>query len=310
MDKKTLLIGGAVLVIGGAIATGAFLNNNTEQSSSDLRLDDGIGEKIEEQDFKDFEDEEKFSFCQGREEIKGVYTNLIFGNEKGNIEYISEDINLFDKEKNKLYILGRKIQYKYSGNANIQIEGGDGKVDTEEEGYLVEYYNRYSAPVRIDYNANIINPAPDRKRTDWVEIKIKSTGSLMGVTDEREDVATGDAKVFCSVFRLNDAVIFPDYFSFEKACPDHSLNPGVTFSGNFKYECGGIENKDAIKIVKEYKELEELRKSFDSISDEGTNEFEEIIGGEEPDDRDMQKKLEQMRDEMKSEGVEASNSAE
>lgn len=306
MNKNTLIIGGVVLVIGGAVATGAFLNNESERASKDVRLDDGIGQEIEEQNFKDFENEEKYSFCQGREEIRGVYTNSVFGNEKGDVEYISDDISVFDKEKNKLYILGRRIEYKYLGKTKIAIADGQGTMDIEESGVTVEYFSKYSAPIRIDYNANIINSAPERKSTDWVVITIKSVGSLMGFTDEREDVDAGDAKVFCSSFNLESAFKSSEYFSFEKACPNYSPNPGVTFSGNFKFECGGIDNERGIEIVREYKKQEELRNEFDNVlnldenGNNSTNEFEDFIKEEPSDNRDVQKKLQEMREDIKA----------
>ncbi len=303
MNKNTLIIGGAILVIGGAIATGALLND-AEKSSKGKQADENMAQELEEQSFKDFEDEDRYSFCQGREEIKGVYTNSIFGNEKGNVEYTSDDISVFDKENNKLYILGRRIEYKYSGNAKMEIAGGQGTMDIEERGVTTEYFSRYGAPVRIDYNAKIINPAPERKSSDWVVINIKSIGTLMGFTDEREEIETGDAKVFCSSFNLDGAFDSSEYFSFKKACPDHSPNPGVNFSGNFKFECGGVENKRGIEIAKEYKESEQLENEFKAITDDDNeeieNEFKNLIKEEQPVGQDIQKKLQGMGDEIKA----------
>ncbi len=307
MNKNTLLIGGAIIVIGGAIATGAFLNNsgfdNSKQNSNDLRIDESEREGIEESNFQDFADEDKYSFCQGREEIKGPYTSSVFGDEKGNIEYISDDISVFDKEKNKLFILGRKIQYKYSGTAQTQSSAGEGSMEIEESGMIVEYYDKFSAPVRIDYNAKIINPAPERKKNDWVVIETKGKGTVMGFTQESVDTEMGDAKTFCPPFALTNAFITPDYFSFEKSCSDLSSGLGFSFSGNFKFECGGIDNEKAIEIVKEYKLLEEARDMLDSSSDADdgeTNEFQDVIKEERPDDRDIKKKLEELKGDIKA----------
>ncbi len=304
MNKNKIIIGGAALVLGGAIATGVILNI-AEQASDKKRADNDTSQKIEELDFKDFEDEEKFSFCQGVEEIKGVYSNLIFGNEKGDVEYTSNDISVFDKERNKLYILGRRIEYKYLGDAKIQGPDGQGTINIEENGVTTEYYNRNSAPVRIDYNAGIINPAPERKNNDWVTVKIKSVGTLMGFTEEREDEEVGDAKVFCSSFSLDGATIFPDYFSFNKICPDHSPNPGVKFSGNFKFECGGIDNEKGIEILKEYQMLEKSKNEFDlllkdNVEENVKNDLEDFIKDDQADKREINDKLQQLRDEMKA----------
>lgn len=311
MDKKLLIMGG-IVVVGGAIATGVILNN-FDSSAGGKRTEDNMSQGIEEQNFKDFADEEKYSFCQGREEIKGAYTSSVFGNEKGDIEYISEDISVLDKEKNKLFILGRKIQYKYSGTAQMQVAVGEGNMEIEESGMTVEYYDKFSAPVRIDYNAKIINPAPDRKKNDWVVIETKGEGSVMGLVQERVDQTMGDAKTFCPAFVFNDNFVTPDYFSFEKACPNNSSGMGFNFSGNFKFECGGIDNEQGIEIAKEYKLLEEARNLFDSSpdTDDGEkNEFQDLIKEEQPDDQDIQKKLQQMRDDMKGEGLQPSNPVE
>lgn len=307
MNKKTLLIGGAIIVIGGAIATGAFLNHsgfdNSKQNSNDLRLDENEREGIEESNFQDYADEDKYSFCQGREEIRGPYISSVFGDEKGEIEYISEDISVFDKEKNKLFILGRKIQYKYSGTGQMQAQVGEGTVDIEESGVTVEYYDKFSAPVRADYNTQIIYPAPERKKNDWVVIERKGVGTVMGFTQESVDTEMGDAKTFCPPFALTNAFITSDYFSFEKSCSDLSSGLGFSFSGNFKFECGGIDNEKGIEIVKEYKILEEARDMLDSSSDADdgeTNEFQDVIKEEHPDNQDIKKKLEELKGDIRA----------
>jgi hypothetical protein len=279
MDRNSLIIGGAIIIIGGAIATGAILSNG-DQSSSDKKVDDGVSQELtEEQNFKDWENEEKFSFCQGVEEIKGIYTSSIMGSEKGNVEYTSEDISVLDKEKNRLYILGRKIKYKYSGDKTIDMLTGSGSMQVEEEGMTTEYYTKNTAPVRIDFNSKIINPAPERKNNDWVVINTKGEGTLMGLTDTREDTENGDAKVFCASFNLSDAFVTPEYISFEKTCPNYSPTPEASFSGNFKYACGGIDNERGLEIVNEYKKSEEIMNEFNSISDEGGDDSEDNSGG-------------------------------
>ncbi len=303
MDKK-LLIGGAILVIGGAIATGVALNN-FDSSSSGKRVDDDMVQEMEEQNFKDFADEDRYSFCQSREEIKGPYTSSVFGNEQGDIEYISEDINFLDKEKNKLFILGRNIKYKYSGKGQLNNNIGEGMVDIEEEGGTVEYYSLFTAPLRADYNAKIIYPAPERKKNDWVVIERNGRGTVMGFTQEDTYTERGDAKTFCPPFSLKNAFITPDYISFEESC-DNGEGGGFRFSGNFKFECGGIDNERGIEIVKEYKALEDVREMLNSSSeadDSEENEFQDLIKDNSSDDRDIQKKLQQMRDDMRYEST-------
>jgi hypothetical protein len=301
MDKNKLLIGGAIIVVGGAIAGGLLLNN-FDSSSTNRNPDGDMANELEEQNFKDFADEDRYSFCQSREVIKGPYTSSVFGKETGEIEYISEDINVFDKEKNKLFILGREIKYKYSGQGQVALGEGEGTKEIEESGMTVEYYSKFNAPVRIDYNAKLIYPAPERKKDDWVVIETKGVGTIMGFSQERVDKEMGDAKTFCPPFSISSALITPDYFSIDKSCSDGS-GLGFNFSGNFKFECGGIDNERGIEIVREYKQLEEARKVFDSSSedeDEERNEFQDLIKEGQPDNRDIQKKLQELKDEMKA----------
>ncbi len=294
-----MIIGGTGLLVAGAIATGVILNN-FDRSSSGRELDDGVSQALEDQNFKDFADEGKYSFCQGKEVIKGPYTSSVFGKETGEIEYISEDINVFDKEKNKLFILGRKIQYKYSGQGQVTLGEGEGTKEIEESGMTVEYYSKFNAPVRIDYNAELIYPAPERKRDDWVVIETKGVGTIMGFSQERIDKEMGDAKTFCPPFSLKKALITSDYLSFQETC-DTGSGEVFRFSGNFKFECGGIDNERGIEIAKEYRQLEEARDVFDSSADteDGEkNEFQNIIKEEQPDNQDIQQKLQELKDEM------------
>jgi len=313
MDRKTLIIGGAAIIIGGAIATNVFLNNPKSDNPFNIPANEEVNDnaaKIEQLYFDSLEDKERYTFCQGREEIRGTYSNQAFGNEQGELEYISDDISVLDKESNKLYILGRRIEYKYSGNGETPSQIGQGTLEIEESGVTTEYYNKNEAPVRIDYNSQLINPAPERKNSGWVAITIKSIGTLMGLTQERVDEETGDAKVFCSSFSLaagplkSGALVAPGYFSFGKPCPDNSPAPGVKFSGDFKFECNDVDNKRGIELAKEYQELENLKEEFNtyleaaSDGEEENNEFRDVISDESPEDPGMQQRLQELKDEM------------
>lgn len=317
MNKNLLIIGG-VIVVGGAIATTVLFNSPKNDNPFNIPPEEenltDDSSKIENLYFEELENKDRYTFCIGKETIEGIYTNSVFGNEKGEVDYKSEDISVFDKESNKLYILGRKIDYKYSGNAEISIESGQGNMEIAESGTTVEYYQKNSAPVRIDYNTKIINPAPERKNTEWVAITIKSIGTLMGLTQEDVREEKGDAKVFCSSFSLsggplkNGAIITPEYFSFSGDCPKNSPNPGASFSGKFNFECNNIDNKKGIELIKEYQEKEELRKEFDSITEEDSSEDNEIKDAieqsqsNETSEEDIEKKLEELRREMEDDG--------
>ena len=317
MDKKILLIGAGVVIAGGAIATGMLLKNDSNNNPFDIPLGQessrGSEEKIEQLYFDELRNKERYAFCIGKEEIKGIYKNSVYGNEEGFVDYNSDDISVFDKEDNKLYILGRKIKYEYSGSADVSNQAGQGSMEINEGGAVTEYYKKAGAPVRIDYNSKIINPAPERKNKDWVLVTIKSIGTVMGLTQERTDEEKGDAKVFCSNFSLqgnpleNGALVTSDYFSFQKECPDYSPNPGASFSGNFTFECSNIDSAQGVELLKEYKTMEEAEKDFNSIREDDSapqkenQELENAINGSGSGQgvEDIKGKLEDLKTEMK-----------
>ncbi|MFA5000691.1 MAG: hypothetical protein WC531_00475 [Candidatus Paceibacterota bacterium] len=296
MEKKLILGLGAIATT-GAIAGGVYLSQNNPfnlEPSPDTSTEDQ--QKIEKLYFEELQDKERYTFCQGKEKITGTYKNSIVGSESGQVDYRSEDISVFDKENQKLYILGRTIDYKYHSQGNLSNLIGEGSLETKESGNITEYYKKNMAPVRLDYNANILYPAPDRKRTDWVMITTKGIGAVMGLAQERVDEETGDAKVLCPYFSLaggalkNGAIVTPDSFSFQGTCPDNSPNPGVSFSGNFEFECNNIGSSEGIDLLKNYEEKEEL------------SDFKGIINSQEKvaDPEALRVKLEEMKKEMQA----------
>ncbi len=317
MDKK-LIIGLGGLAVAGAIASGVYFSQNNpfniDPPKEDPKSDN---EKIEKLYFEELENKDRYTFCVGEENISGVYENFIIGDEKGLVDYNSSDISVFDKESNKLYILGRNIDYKYSGNADLSQGVGEGKMEISEKGKFTEYYKKNIAPVRIDYNSKVIYPAPDRKSKEWVNIITKTVGSIMGFSEERIDEEKGDAKVFCSYFSLegnileNGAVVTPDYFSFGGTCPDNSPSPSVSFSGDFEFNCSNIDNKQGIELLKNYKEKEEIENTPLDIDmsifeqEEDGNEFKKILETEKNDSspEDIRNKLEEFKNEMKADAT-------
>ncbi|HNW09190.1 MAG TPA: hypothetical protein PKM52_01220 [bacterium] len=270
MDKKLLLgLGGIACV--GAIGAGILVYNSSFSDKGNRQVNqEEIGQGIDEETkaklealyFEELKDQERYTFCIGREKISGTYTNAVMGNESGEIDYISEEINVIDKESQKMYILGRTIDYQYSGEGIMENSAGSGIIETKETGSLTEYYKKNEAPVRIDYYAQTIFPAPDRKVKDWVYVNVKMIGTVMGFTDERKETSKEDAKTFCLPFSLagrpleNGAFITPDYFSFSKRCEAPSLAPGVNFSGDFEFTCDNIDYTQGISLLEEYKSKE------------------------------------------------------
>lgn len=313
MDKKIFLGLGAIATA-GAIAGGVYFSQNNPfnlEPSPDVSTEDQ--QKIEQLYFDELKDTDRYTFCQGKEKVTGTYKNSIVGNESGQVDYRSEDVSVFDKESKKLYILGRTIDYKYHGQGDLSNLIGEGSLETKESGNITEYYKKNMAPVRIDYNANILYPAPERKKTDWVVSMTKGIGTVMGLTQERVDEEAGDAKVLCSYFSLaggplkNGAIVTPDSFSFQGTCPDNSPTPGVSFSGNFEFECNNIGSLEGIELLKNYKEKEELRDNLTKINESGAdssqdNAFKGVIDSQEkPDDPEaLRAKLEEMKKEMQA----------
>lgn len=314
MDKK-IIIGLGGLAVAGAIAGGVYFSQNNPFNIDPPKEDPkSNNEKIEKLYFEELENKDRYTFCLGKETISGVYENFIFGNEKGLVDYTSSDVSVFDKKSNKLYILGRNIDYKYSGNADLSHGIGEGKMEINEKGKFTEYYKKNSAPIRIDYNSKIIYPAPERKSKEWVNIIIKSIGSVMGFSDDRIDEEKGDAKVFCSYFNFggnileNGTTVTPDSFSFEGTCPDNSPSSGVSFSGDFEFNCSNIDSKQGIELLKNYKEREEIENTPLDIDmsifqpEEEGNEFKKILetGESDSNPEDIRNKLEEFKNEMKA----------
>ena len=311
MDKK-LIIGLGAIATAGAIAGGVYLSQNNPfnlSPSPETSAEDQ--QKIEQLYFDELKDKERYTFCLGQEKISGTYKSSIMGNETGEVNYQSEDLSVFDKENNKLYILGRDITYRYDGQAKTDSQLGQGSMEIKESGKTTEYYKKNMAPVRIDYNSKTLYPAPERKLKDWVLITIKSIGTVMGLTQERVDDSEGDAKVFCSHFSLagnvltNGAIITPGSFSYRGQCPNNSPDPTVTFSGNFKFDCNNIDSPKGIELLKDYQEREALRNSLPTgvdSSTEGVNEFEELLNSQESaeDPQAIKNKLESLRKEIQA----------
>lgn len=313
MDKK-LLLGLGAIATAGAITGGILLaQNNPFNIEPTIEDSAETQQKLEELYFEELRDAERYSFCTGSETIKGVYENSIFGNEKGTVDYTSSDISVFDKEANKLYILGRKIDYKYSGKANLSNQAGIGQVETTESGKVTEYYKKNNGPVRIDYNSKIIFPAPERKSNEWVNIVMKGMGSVLGYTETSIDEEKGDAKVFCPPLSFTGKPMesgmleTPEFIVFQKGCPNTSPNPGVTFSGVFDFECSNVDTNRGIELAKNYKEMEIFENTPLDIdpslfSPQEENPFEGVIDPQDntPSAEEMRNKLKELKDEMQA----------
>ncbi len=287
MDKK-LLLGMGGIACAGVIGAGIlFYNSSSSNRGNPLinreEIGQGIDEetraKLEELYFEELKNKDRYTFCIGKEKITGTYTNSIMGNESGLIEYSSEEINLIDNESQKMYILGRAIDYKYNGEGMLVNSAGSGIILTKESGSLTEYYKKNQAPIRVDYYSKMIFPAPDRKIKNWVYVNVKMIGTVMGFTDEREETSKEDAKTYCLPFSLagrpleNGALITPDFISFSKECEVPKVNPGVSFEGDFEFSCDNIDYTQGINLLELYKSKEAIDLNY--IDNEGIFDSQE-----------------------------------
>lgn len=266
--KRELIIGWGAIAAAGLIAGGIYFSQNNPFNIEPTQEDvEANRQKIEELYFEELKNTERYVFCVGKETIKGDYSNSIMGDEKGEIDYVSQEVNLIDKESGKMYLLARSIDYNYQGQGVISYGFGDGTIDTKENGSVTEYYKKNEAPVHVDYGSGTIFPAPDRKSKDWFFVNVNMIGSALGATQSSQETSKEDAKTFCPPFKIGSdllasgALVTPESFSFRKSCEAPEVNPGVSFLGNYEFNCDNIDYLGAIEMLKDYQIKEQLQNS-------------------------------------------------
>jgi hypothetical protein len=218
--------------------------------------------KLEELYFEELKNTDRYSFCTGRETITGTYENSIMGTEKGTVLYTSEELNLFDRDANKLYILGRTVRYTYDGKSNIANGVGTGEMVMRERGELSEYYKKNTALVRVDFTTKIFFPAPTGKTTNWVTTDIQSSGTVLGATQRAEEVTYENPKVFCGPISFADKPLSAEIlgegssFTFDERCPAQGGILEASFTGDEKFTCIPTSTNEAIELLKTYEENE------------------------------------------------------
>lgn len=136
----------------------------------------------------------------------------------------------------------------------------------------------------------------------------------MGYTEEKTDEEKGDAKVFCAPINFegkpleNGMATTPEFLSFQKKCPSVSPGPGVTFTGDFSFECNIIDSAKGIELLKNYKEMEAIENTppdfdpelFGPQKDE--NPFEGVIApqNDTQNEEEIRNKLNELKEEMKA----------
>lgn len=285
--KREIIIGGGVIAAAGLIAGGIYLSQNNPFNIEPTQEDaEANRQKIEELYFEELKNTERYVFCVGKETVKGDYSNSIMGNEKGEVDYVSQEVNLIDKESGKMYLLARSIDYNYQGQGVVSYGFGDGTIDTKENGSVTEYYKKNEAPVHVDYNSGTVFPAPDRKSKDWVFVNVNMTGSALGATQSSQETSKEDAKTFCQPIKLSGnpleagAVVNSESLFVNRSCDAANVNPGVSFSGKYEFNCLKTDYLLAIQMLKEYQSKEQLQnseKEKGSENEEFTNFRDETL---------------------------------
>lgn len=311
-----MLIGLGGIAAAGALAGGIYFATSGDfsflkQEGEEERERQENTEKIEALYFDELKDTDRYAFCLGVEKITGTYRNTVMANEEGELSYSSSDISLLDKESQKLYLLGRTIDYQYQGESQPELGIGNGLIQVEESGRLTEYYKKSEAPIRLDYFSKTLFPAPERQSKDWVMVTNKLTGSLMGVTQERTETSQEDAKTFCGPINLKlsaKASADQEPIAYSGNCVAPEVNPGVSFSGHHNYNCNFIDYKRAIELLEDYKtkqalpKLGDLPTEPDEVRADQSAQTEQAEGVESsrPNSDEIKKQLEDLRQEIQA----------
>jgi hypothetical protein len=290
--KKEIIIGVAAVATVGAIGVGAFLMSS---QGNDLRQGNDKNSTVSEEDRKKIEDltwdewsnVSKYGFCLGEAKINTAYSDPIL-NGAGMVDHNSKEVLLLDKEKNRIYIITREINFKYKGSIDVKMGDLSVHVPVSESGNLSETYNRNEMPVRIDFASNYITTNPDTKKTNWV----------YSVIDEETEMVmprTGCAGIYKLDNSMGkDLLIGNEQIIIERECNEHDVSGN--YEGNFDFSCSAIDHKHARELFDLVREKEELKKYIDSNGE--NTEVDTATDGSLRSTEDIKKALEQMKQEM------------
>lgn len=310
MDKK-LLIGLGGIAAAGLIGGGVYLASNEfdflKQSDAEVEEERRqTAQKIDDLYFEELKNTERYSFCVGKEKITGTYKSTIMGGERGEVNYSSDDISLFDKEQNRIYVLGRTIDYQYNGEARYDVAPGVGTVKIKESGQTTEYYQKNTAPLRLDYSASTLFPAPERKQKDWVAINTDMFGAVMSASGERNENDRGDAKTFCLPVNLNSRFLASGFsadsarIAYNGDCDTPAVNDGVSFSGRYNYTCDFVDYGQAFVLMEDYRAKESASARAKEMPLAEQLEMQAEDEESRPSDEEMRQRLEELRTETQA----------
>lgn len=304
--KKEIWIGLGTIACAGAIAGGVMLKNNDFNFIKDHENED-YKEKIEELWKDELKDKDKYSFCLGEMKINSNHVDSVLGF-YGKINYTSKEVSVYDKEKDKIYVMSRQSDYSYDGTIK-QMLGGTMALDVpvKERGKLSETYGKNEMPIRLDYANNYVVSDPEVKNKQWAVVTIG------------EDVSSGMPHHGCSgMYSLDNKVGVDMLVGGQQVIIDRDCNEGLMgakYDGSFEYRCNEISYDQAMQMLGVDKTNEELQNSKSPEVLEGDedstedNPFEKIIGTTDTTLKsdDLQKALEDMKKEMNIEGNQGEN---
>lgn len=272
--KKEILIGLGAVTCVGAIVGGVMLKNNDFNFLKNSEKEN-YNDKIEALWKDELKDENKYLFCLGEMKINSNHADLTLGF-YGKIDYTSKEVSVYDKEKEKIYIISRQSNYSYDGVIKQNLGGTVGlDIPVKEIGKLSETYKKNEMPIRLDYANNFIVSDPDAKNKQWVVVTIG------------EDISSGMPHHGCSgIYSLNNApgvdlLVGGQQIIIDRECNESIM--GAKYDGSFKYQCNQVDYKQAIDLFDTTKIEEELQnsKNMEVFESEETlnedNPFEKVI---------------------------------
>lgn len=263
--KKEIWIGLGAIACAGAIVGGVMVNNN-DFNFLEKKQEEDYGSKIEELWKNDLKDESKYSFCLGKMKINSNHADSTLGF-YGKINYTSQEVSVYDKEKDKIYIISRESNYSYDGVMKQMLGGTMGlDVPVKEKGELAETYKKNEMPLRLDYTNNYVMSDPDVKNKQWTTVVIG------------EDVSSGMPHHGCSgMYSLNNKAGVDMLAGGQQIIIDRECNEavmGTKYDGNFEYQCNEISYNEAMTMFEDSKIKEQLQNSKNSEVFENNEEVD------------------------------------
>jgi len=303
--KKELFIGGlataTAVVIGGAVLISSY-GEDFSFLKQGREIEQGIIEenerKIEELAWEEQKDTKRYSFCFAEVKIESkinLYSPL--GREPGEMQHKSKEILLFDKEAEKLFVLAHQSNYEYQGTRKYQM--GDIFVDIplSESGILNETYSKSENQIRIDFTNNYIYTSITPKNNLWVTESVGNETQMVPPRSGCNAVYELYQAYYSSGNSArNDMVINDDIMSMDRKCK--GTEPMYEYDGSFSFSCEMIDHQKAKEMVEEMKIKEESQRVEEPKASKIQEENENYEENQRQTIEAMQKRMEELNDEM------------